>query len=65
MEEPSGEGKRLRSKSVMRVLVKQGRAVRARAVERPKAPEPRMRIDVGWEGGDIGLLMGCRFGGKG
>jgi len=65
MEEPSGEGKGLRSKSVMRVLVKEGRAVRARAVERPKTPEPRTRIEVGGEVGGIGLLTGCRFGGKG
>jgi hypothetical protein len=39
--------------------------VRARAVERPKTPEPRTRIEVGGEVGGIGLLTGCRFGGKG
>ena len=53
MEEPSGEGKGLRSRTVIVLFLKEGRVVRARAVERPKAPEPRMRIENGGEGGGI------------
>ena len=47
MEEPSGEGKGERSRRVIWVCVKAGRWVRAWAVERPKTPEPRMRIEEG------------------
>lgn len=56
IDEPSGEGKGERSRSAMWVLVKEGRWVRARAIERPKTPDPRMRIDEGgWS------MMGVYF----
>ncbi len=49
IEEPSGEGKGERSRRVRRVSWKRGRWERERAVDRPKTPEPRMRI---FEGGE-------------
>jgi hypothetical protein len=49
-EEPSSEGKGERSRRVMRLFLKEGRVARARAVERPKTPEPIMRIEDGREG---------------
>jgi len=51
MEEPSGEGKEERSRTVMRVFANEGRRERAYAVERPKTPWPRMRMDLGWGDG--------------
>jgi len=51
MEEPSGEGKGERSRTVMRVFANEGRRERAYAVERPKTPWPRMRMDLGWGDG--------------
>lgn len=57
IEEPSGDGKRLRSRRVMTVFLKEGRVLRARAVERPKTPEPRMRIDDGGGRGAIGSIQ--------
>ncbi len=54
IEEPSGEGNGDRSRRVMRVCLKSGRWVRERAVERPKTPWPRMRI----EDGGVSML-GC------
>ena len=51
MLEASGEGKALageeRSTTVILEEAKAGRRVRARAVERPKTPEPMMRIVPG------------------
>lgn len=47
MLEPSGEGKGLRSRTVMVVFLKEGRVVSASAVERPKTPEPTIRTDFG------------------
>ena len=47
IEDPSGEGKGERSRSVMVVRECEGRRVRAWAVERPKTPEPTIRIEVG------------------
>lgn len=47
MLDPSIEGKGERSKTVIFVLLYEGREVRAYAVERPKTPEPIMRIDFG------------------
>ncbi len=49
MLEPSGEGKGERSRTVILVEEKGGRVARERAVERPKTPEPIMRIDEGVE----------------
>jgi len=66
MEEAVGEGKGERSRRVMVVREKEGRRERERAVERPKTPEPIMRIEVGGvkegveEDGD--MLMGCQRG---
>jgi hypothetical protein len=57
IEEPSGEGKGERSRRVMRVFLKEGRVARDRAVERPKTPEPIMRIEDGKEGEEaIGMV---------
>lgn len=47
MEDPSGEGKGERSRRVMVVFLKEGRRDNERAVERPKTPWPRMRIEAG------------------
>ncbi len=47
MEEPSGDGNGERSRRVMRVLAKEGRSEREWAVESPKTPCPRIRIDLG------------------
>jgi hypothetical protein len=47
IEEPSGEGKGERSRTVMEHDAKEGRDARARAVERPKTPEPTIRTDFG------------------
>jgi hypothetical protein len=64
MEEAVGEGKGERSRRVMVVREKEGRRERERAVERPKTPEPMMRIEEGGvkegveEEGD--MLMGWR-----
>lgn len=54
IELPSGEGKELLSTRVICVPENEGRVARERAVERPKTPDPIMRMDVGgvkdWEG---------------
>lgn len=51
MEEASRAGKTPgvgeRSSTVMEVEANSGRAVRARAVESPKTPEPTMRMEEG------------------
>lgn len=60
MEDPSGEGKGLRSRSVMRVFLKEARVLSARAVERPKTPEPTIRIEEGR--GAMGLVRGGSIG---
>lgn len=53
MEEPSGEGNGERSRRVMRVLAKDGRSERECAVDSPKTPCPRIRIDLGVGGAAI------------
>jgi hypothetical protein len=53
----SGAGKGERSTSVIFEEAKAGRWVRARAVERPKTPEPRIRISFG--GGFEAILVCC------
>lgn len=47
IEDPSGEGKGERSRRVMDVFLKWGWRERERAVERPKTPWPRIRIEDG------------------
>lgn len=47
MEEPSEDGKGLRSRTVMVVLAKRGLRAREREVERPKTPDPIMRMEGG------------------
>jgi hypothetical protein len=43
----------------MRVFLKEGRVLSARAVERPKTPEPTIRIEEGR--GAMGLVRGEVF----
>ncbi len=57
IEEPSDEGKGERSRTVMRVLLKEGRVASAWAVESPKTPEPIIKMEDGGEDeGAIGML---------
>ena len=57
IEEPSGEGNGERSRSVIVEEVKKGRREREWAVERPKTPEPIMRMDGGGNCGGGGIAL--------